>query len=58
MIALLDQGQRSAFCSIELFMELFSNSPLQEVKSFPKKQTDNMLISNSFMHWTLVVLSS
>lgn len=58
MIALLDQGQCSASCSIELFTKLFSNSPLQADKCFPKKYTDNTLISNSFMHWTLVVLST
>lgn len=58
MTALLDQGQCSASCSFELFTKLFSNSPLQEVKCFPKKYADNTLISNSFKHWTLVVLST
>lgn len=50
LIALLDQGQCSASSGIELFTKLFSNSPLQEVKFFPKNYTDNTLISNSLMH--------
>lgn len=58
MIALLDQSQCSSSYRIEFFTKLFSNSPLQEVKCFPKNYKDNALISNSSMHWTLLVLST